>query len=692
MISSYAYEYDKTGNRTKQIEEDGAETIFEYDDMDRLTHVIYPVEKIWSLRDRYLETIERYRPVKESVAAEKEEVGNENDDIDGNQIEEKDNGKGKGNDKVAKYSFNSLLAKSRNVIYTFAGMVRRFYSTLFARNDKDNSSQDNEKVNSKDSDSTKNNNTDSNKKDIVSTDSGSNTESSSDNDESSTGGTNASGNSGNIQDKDKGNTSNDSGQNQNNTVDENNKENNSGNSGSGQQKDKEDSGNDKEKGNAEDKPNNNNDKKDNGQDKDSKDNGQDKNKNDNVQDNDNNKGNNKDRIKEKKGKPWQVEVTEEEIALGYTKYIERPDYLMEPTSEAFYTYDVAGNRTSITTDEGTVQYTYDAANRLLSDGESEYVYDANGSLTSVKTGEDAVVYSYTAANKLKEVIFPDESYVSYGYDAFGRKVMREEGYWSLTGSNNGKSHIAPGQLKESKSKGNGGKSIKNGSGEEKPLKLDAETTRYMYEGFSTKLTKEYTENGSPLGQNYYANGSIVSRKMFGLHNLNGRDAGVKTTGGMMYYQYDGLRNVSALTDRHGDLIEQYRYDAFGGLFTGITAPYNTSSFTGHSYDPKAGLVDMNARWYAPDTGRFTTADPYRGEMLTPYTQNRYAYVGNNPVNRWDPLGYWQAGDETLSTQAHAAIWDLTERWYKEEDYDERLNLNARYMEIPSKAVCTKRKC
>jgi RHS repeat-associated protein len=130
----------------------------------------------------------------------------------------------------------------------------------------------------------------------------------------------------------------------------------------------------------------------------------------------------------------------------------------------------------------------------------------------------------------------------------------------------------------------------------------------------------------------------------------------------MYYHYDGMRNVTELTDRNGDSIEQYRYDAFGGLYTGVTAPYNTYTLAGKSYDPKANLVDMHARWYQAQNGRFTTADPYRGEMLTPYTQNRYAYVGNNPINRWDPLGYWMAGDENLSDDAFERIGELTEQW------------------------------
>jgi len=147
---------------------------------------------------------------------------------------------------------------------------------------------------------------------------------------------------------------------------------------------------------------------------------------------------------------------------------------------------------------------------------------------------------------------------------------------------------ATGMAGNGNSKSNNGKdnSGNNGNGNSNsgkkvinPLKLLTETTKYQYDGFSNTVMKEYTENGSPLGQYYVANDSIVARKMFGLHRLNGRDAGVKTTGGLMYYNYDGLRNVSELTDRNGGLIEQYRYDAFGGLYTGVNAPARSDTGT-----------------------------------------------------------------------------------------------------------------
>ena len=128
--------------------------------------------------------------------------------------------------------------------------------------------------------------------------------------------------------------------------------------------------------------------------------------------------------------------------------------------------------------------------------------------------------------------------------------------------------------------------------------------------------------------------------MFGLHGLSNpaHDPDLKTTGGLLYYQYDGMRSVSEVTDRHGDIIEQYRYDAFGNIFTGTTNSYNFNGYTNMHYDWKTGLVNLNARWYNPGAGRFMSEDTYPGNLTQPQTLNRYSYVMNNPVNYWDPTG------------------------------------------------------
>jgi len=55
--------------------------------------------------------------------------------------------------------------------------------------------------------------------------------------------------------------------------------------------------------------------------------------------------------------------------------------------------------------------------------------------------------------------------------------------------------------------------------------------------------------------------------------------------------------------------------------------------------PSTGLTYMQNRYYEPDTGRFTQADPmpYGPEMMWGQN-NRWVYCGNDPVNASDPTG------------------------------------------------------
>ena len=53
----------------------------------------------------------------------------------------------------------------------------------------------------------------------------------------------------------------------------------------------------------------------------------------------------------------------------------------------------------------------------------------------------------------------------------------------------------------------------------------------------------------------------------------------------------------------------------------------------------AGLIPCTHRYYDPANGRWLTRDPigYDGGI------NLYGYCGNDPGNRWDPLGLWKIG-------------------------------------------------
>ena len=78
------------------------------------------------------------------------------------------------------------------------------------------------------------------------------------------------------------------------------------------------------------------------------------------------------------------------------------------------------------------------------------------------------------------------------------------------------------------------------------------------------------------------------------------------------------------------------YTGFGGgiAAAGITTPFGFGGANGCQTDADAGLVLMGHRYYDTRIGRFLTQDPAHDGG------NWYAYVGNNPVNKTDPLGLY----------------------------------------------------
>lgn len=85
-----------------------------------------------------------------------------------------------------------------------------------------------------------------------------------------------------------------------------------------------------------------------------------------------------------------------------------------------------------------------------------------------------------------------------------------------------------------------------------------------------------------------------------------------------------------MTTSTGALSLTRRYDLWGQLLAGAAA--SGPAFTGREWDAEIGLYYYRSRYYDPKTGRFISEDPSHAES------NPYAYVANNPVNRFDPFG------------------------------------------------------
>jgi len=103
---------------------------------------------------------------------------------------------------------------------------------------------------------------------------------------------------------------------------------------------------------------------------------------------------------------------------------------------------------------------------------------------------------------------------------------------------------------------------------------------------------------------------------------------------------DHLGTPQKMTDASGQVVWAADYKPFGEVTVTVSTITNNLRFPGQYLDTETGLNYNYFRDFNPATGRYIEADPIgilhhgmRGGM-----NHLYTYVGNNPVNRKDPLG------------------------------------------------------
>ncbi|MFI0243082.1 DUF6531 domain-containing protein [Streptomyces sp. NPDC016845] len=249
-----------------------------------------------------------------------------------------------------------------------------------------------------------------------------------------------------------------------------------------------------------------------------------------------------------------------------------------------YTYDKAGNRLTATLGSATTDYTYDDADQLTSTttGTTTTAFDYDSEGNQTKAGADT--YTYDLAGQISAATVTGTAY-TYDHDASGNQVTT-----STAGTVTNRTQWDPNA----------------------PLPLLA--TEYD-SAWAIKQSYRY----DPLGQ----------------------PTATKTgAGALFYYHHDTQGSPVDVTSSTGTLHQRWAYDPYGTrVLNTVTsgAPAGTPSYTGARYETTTGNLDLHARQYDTDTGRFTSRDPAPRNESTPYV-SPYAYADNAPTRYTDPSG------------------------------------------------------
>jgi len=260
-------------------------------------------------------------------------------------------------------------------------------------------------------------------------------------------------------------------------------------------------------------------------------------------------------------------------------------------STVTYTLDKAGNRTNV----NATSYSPNSINQYTSVGGSPVT---NGIDHAIQV-YGGFTYTYMRDQELTRISAPGLTY-DVGYDALGRCVRR----------------------------------IINND--------PAYTTYYIYDG--DKPILEYKSNGQ-IARNLYGKG---------IDEILMRTDPAVNAGQAFYFQQDHEGSTTHLTNLNGgsgQIIERYRYDAFG--LPTIYAPDwtvrtgssygNRFLFTGREYDG-AWVYEYRARLYHSGLGRFMSEDP---KLFDAGDYNLFRYCHNDPLDLTDPMGLEVGFGESL---------------------------------------------
>ncbi|WP_307805055.1 RHS repeat-associated core domain-containing protein [Streptomyces sp. VRA16 Mangrove soil] len=298
---------------------------------------------------------------------------------------------------------------------------------------------------------------------------------------------------------------------------------------------------------------------------------------------------------------------------------------------------------------GTETYKYDGNSNIVEQttaaGTSQSVYDRNRLLKTTTAGV-ASTYNYDPLGRLDTVSSNGATQEKYTYDGFDRIAKHTAGSGTSATSTT-YTYDAFDRTSTETTSGTNGK-----------------TTAFTYLGMEDKVLREEVAGKATKSYQYAPWGQKLTQIK---HATDG-------TKEYSQFTYHPKGDVEAVTKDDGTTRATYGYTAYGSddekQFTGADKPdsanpdkdpYNEYRFNAQRYDDGSGTYDMGFRNYDPGLNRFLTRDSFGGALddmslaTDPYTGNRYAFAGGNPISFVELDGHLFGMDISLSDVGHAAL-------------------------------------
>lgn len=160
------------------------------------------------------------------------------------------------------------------------------------------------------------------------------------------------------------------------------------------------------------------------------------------------------------------------------------------------------------------------------------------------------------------------------------------------------------------------------------------TTTFAYDGTGTRVLKQVADHLTHYPRSDYA---IVDGQSAATFVIAGKAVAERSGGQLRWLHTDHKGSVRLTTDARGAITQRFSRYPFGQRFA--VNLNQEIDFIGERFDAETGLIYLNARYFDPRIGRFISPDPTDVTELG-VGVNRYAYSGNDPVNKLDKSGRW----------------------------------------------------